>query len=225
MEDMSKLGTAIRRGRVAQSPRMSQAKLGDKLGVSRASINMWERGKQVPTEQHMRAIMRTLKVDLIAYMPVDAVEAFLPIRNESEYKTVPVYRSEIAAAGTKYDFIVGGEIVKRVQLPPRLADRSDLRAVIVATDTMVPRYMQNEVVIVGNSRHPEPGDFVLITLKPQADSGMAGPKKPVLLRHLVARKDGKMRLAQFNPPRVKVLAVSDIETCEVVYMSALPEVL
>src|SRR6266404_1473120 len=93
------LGETIREYREAQRPALSQAALADKMGVSRASVNMWEMSKATPGESRIRVLMRLLKADPTDFRPwltIDAVETYPALRPDSDTKGVPLLRSKPA---------------------------------------------------------------------------------------------------------------------------------
>lgn len=80
---MTKLAATIRSLRVAKH--MSQAELGDVLGVTRAAVHHWEKGRSVPQLHQLQEMARFFSVPLAVLLgdesntqSVDAELRFLP---------------------------------------------------------------------------------------------------------------------------------------------------
>ena len=58
---MSILGNAIRASRQARG--MTQAELGERFGISKAAVAMWESGKNIPDQRKMAELTRVLDLD------------------------------------------------------------------------------------------------------------------------------------------------------------------
>lgn len=209
------LGETIRRYREAQT--LTQYGLSKLLSVSRASVNMWERGKSVPGESRLRLIARVLKADPIEFLPTDAIDAVISPRRAEEF-TLPVLRTfEITPPTNKADFFIGEEIVARIKVPGGLP-RRDLRVVYVIGNAMFPRYKSGEPILLGSLRQAQVGDYVLITLKPSDGISAA---HPALLRELRGRGATTLRLRAYHPTvSNRTLKLSDIEKVEVVLTPA-----
>ncbi len=80
---MTKLAETIRALRV--SKQMSQAELGDVVGVTRAAVHQWEKGRSVPQLTHLQEMARFFGVPLATLLggeaagqSVDAALRMLP---------------------------------------------------------------------------------------------------------------------------------------------------
>ena len=69
---MTKLAATIRSLRIAKQ--MSQAELGDILGVTRAAVHQWEKGRSVPQLHHLQELARFFGVPLAVMLGSDAAE-------------------------------------------------------------------------------------------------------------------------------------------------------
>ena len=67
---MTKLAGTIRSLRIAKQ--MSQAELGNVLGVTRAAVHQWEKGRSVPQLNHLQEIARFFGVSLAILLGGDA---------------------------------------------------------------------------------------------------------------------------------------------------------
>lgn len=80
---MTKLASTIRSLRL--SKQMSQSELGDALGVTRAAVYQWEKGRSVPQIDHLQELARFFGVPLATLLggeaagqSVDAALRMLP---------------------------------------------------------------------------------------------------------------------------------------------------
>lgn len=90
--------------------------------------------------------------------------------------------------------------------PPSLAGVPKAYAVYAKGDSMEERYYAGELVYINPARPVEPGNFVLVQLKPAHDGEPPG----AVLKRLVRRSATKVVLEQFNPPKKIEIKTSDI---------------
>lgn len=100
-----------------------------------------------------------------------------------------------------------GEVIEMTSRPPNLAGAAQAYAVYVVGDSMEPRYHSGELVYVHPGRPVDVGAYVLVQVKPAADSGEA-PR--AVVKRLVRRSATKVTLEQFNPKKTVELKTSDI---------------
>jgi len=121
--------------------------------------------------------------------------AFLPARQDMP-KDVPVFGTSMGGDGTG-DFEFNGQIVDYVRRPPRLDGRTDVFAIYVQGASMSPWREPGELAYVERNRPPRTGDYVVVEF--QAD---AHNVRPALIKKLAALTPTKIKLQQYNPPRV-----------------------
>lgn len=209
----------IRRGRKRLG--LSQQEFGKAIGVSRAAVNLWEKGNKIADKNKM-ALARVLGVDAGLFLPspsdgtttggaLDMRELlFSPNRlmREDITRRVPVYRTlqhSEAKPPKDSDFLLSGEIVDQVTLPPRLAQRVDVRALWIHSDRMEPRYFSGELIYCGSIKPPTIGDFIVVVLKSDQDL------KPVLVRQFIRSDGGRVYFTQFNPKKAGSVDLDDVE--------------
>lgn len=90
-----------------------------------------------------------------------------------------------------------GEIVDYIDRPPQLVGATRGFATYVIGSSMEPRYFQGELIFVHPGKPTNPGDFVLVELRPDVD----GTSPNALVKRLVRRTATKIILAQYNPPK------------------------
>lgn len=122
---------------------------------------------------------------------------------------IPVYGH--AMGGKEGQFILNGNRIQDVLAPPALAGVSGAYAVLVAGESMEPRYHPGETVYV-NPRLPiRRGDYVVAQIM-----GEDADQPEAYVKRFVGQDAHVLRLEQFNPkktlefPRRKVVSVHKI---------------
>jgi phage repressor protein C with HTH and peptisase S24 domain len=99
-----------------------------------------------------------------------------------------------------------GEIIQMAPRPPSLAGVPRAYAVYAKGDSMEPRYYAGELIHINPAKPVEPGNFVLVQVKPAQEGDPPG----ALLKRLVRRSASKWTLEQFNPPEKIEIKASDV---------------
>lgn len=102
-----------------------------------------------------------------------------------------------AVGGVNGDFELNGEIVDMARRPPALSGMKSVFALYVVGDSMSPAFEPGDLVFLQRSRHPAPGDYVVIEMKPRGDDGEV---RPALLKRFAKIAGDTLILQQFNPP-------------------------
>lgn len=63
-KDIEKFGEKIKRARKKSKDYNTLEKLADEIGVKRSSISDWEKGKKIPSINHLTTLCNTLNIDL-----------------------------------------------------------------------------------------------------------------------------------------------------------------
>lgn len=213
------VGRAIRAARIAKG--WSQPELGDKLGVSKSAVNQWESGKNMPDPRKIPDLVRLLALDAHIFVGGDmhsspmvnsdqsdsvatgvASDVSVPVGSPTPYRgemprDVPVLGVTVGGDGGA-DFSMNGEAIDYVRRPTRIIGRKDIFALYVQNDSMSPWRESGQLVYVEAARPPQIGDYVVVELSitREADG------RPALLKRLAGMSGTKVRLQQFNPPKV-----------------------
>lgn len=125
-----KIGERLKQARM--SARLSQAELGDRLGVTQSAIAHYERDKNEPDFSTIMSICRVLKIDTSWLFSDD---------NEDERK--------ITIMGELHDngFVLPPKQFKQVTIPPTGLDANLYEAIMVATHNM-PDYRFGDIIYV-----------------------------------------------------------------------------
>lgn len=215
------LGALIRAARKALKPKVTQAEMAERVGVSRQMYLAYERGDRVVTKTRREELAKALGVNL------DRAAKTQTMRNHNEVdvslggsstfsytgvRRIPVFgTTAIARPGKLVDFWAGDNIVSYMTLPPRLATRTDVRALHVRGNRMEDRYYDGEVIVVGNTKEPEPGvDFVYIVLQAPTSGEMRG----AVVRKLISLSATEIVVEQFNPRERHTILLQDIFSME-----------
>jgi phage repressor protein C with HTH and peptisase S24 domain len=151
--------------------------------------------------------------------PLPQLEALLHRQNVAD---LPIYGT---ALGSDIDFVATGgatvavqqatldmtDAIDFVRRPAALERRRDAYAVIVAGDSMYPRFQDGEIAVVDPRRPPAPGQDVIVQLAD--DNGHDGTDRVVcvLIKRLVRRSASWVELEQFNPPATFRLDMSAVK--------------
>lgn len=214
------LGQTLRSLR--ERKRLSRAELAGKIGVHHNTIQKFENDE------------RKLSVDWIAKLAPHlgtTVPEFLeggqkqsrsinPQKSDISQSLVPdlsnVYATDkwprdlpvmgIGECGPDGWSLWNGEVIQMAPRPPSLAGVPKAYAVYAVGNSMEERYYAGELIHINPSKPVEPGNFVLVQIKP-AEEGVA---PGALLKRLVRRSPTKVVLEQFNPPKKFEIKASDI---------------
>ena len=120
----------------------------------------------------------------------------VPLRTDMP-EDVPVLGTALGGASGGYEFIMNGDSGLRVRRPPRLLGRDDIFALFVQGESMSPRYPSGELIFCESKRPPQIGDHVVVELNPDMDGVQVA-----YLKRLSSRSATKLKLEQYNPPKV-----------------------
>lgn len=165
------------RGTPKQLPEQVRYDLAHLLGIEPEDLRVLQPINPNSSQRHESATRR----------PDSALELRLTT------KDLPVLG---AARGGKLgagQFADNGELFGMVARPASLEGVSSAYAVLVVDDSMDPRYHAGEVAHVNPHKPCQPGSYVVV----QTQS--ANGDRDYLVKRLVRRSGGKVRLAQFNP--------------------------
>lgn len=205
---MSILGNAIRASRQARG--MTQAELGERFGISKAAVAMWESGKNIPDQRKMAELTRVLDLDPAVAIGLHDEEP-LPPANVREApgvprppsrqempKDVPVLGTVSGGDATNLaDFELNGQIVDYVRRPPRLMGRTDVFAAYVQGNSVSPWREPGQLIYLEGARPPKAMDYVLVELKPHNGDDV----RPALVKRLLAVTPTRVRLRQYTPAK------------------------
>lgn len=156
--------------------RLSQITLGEKLGVSNATVSTWCLGQKMP---------RMDKIDKMCELFNCKRSSLLEARNASDLvqaKRIPVLGR--IAAGTLTDAVEN--VIDYVEIPE--AWRGEYFALKVRGSSMMPRITEDDILICKRQGEAESGDIVIA----QAGRDEATVKKLVIM-------DNGISLQPFNP--------------------------
>src|SRR5690606_31610516 len=92
------------------------------------------------------------------------------------------------------DFELNGDVVDFARRPPGIGQLRDVFALYVVGESMTPWRQPGDLVYCTRSRHPRPGDYVVVELK--AEEGEA---QAALLKRLVGLRGQRLVLEQYHP--------------------------
>lgn len=146
------LGRLIRDRRKAK--RLSQARLADLVGVSRAAIGQWEADETAPSRRHAPDLARALELELGAISPLLAPSV---IDSTTIRSSVPLMGMDAFVAGE-----AAPSTAERVSVGPGMP--ADAVALTVMDASMSPEFSPGDLVIVSRTQKPLAQDVVIALL-------------------------------------------------------------
>ena len=190
---------------------MSQQELADKIGVSKSSINMYERGEREPGIETLEAIADYFNVDMDYLIGNSAhrnkyawLKSVKENISEQTAKSVRIPVLGSVAAGVPIDAIEN--IVDWEEIPESMAKDGEYFGVIIQGDSMEPRICDGDIAIVRVQPDVESGEIAIVLI-----NGENGTCKKIL-------KDNRgLTLVSFNPRYDPMFfTCDDVETLPVV---------
>jgi phage repressor protein C with HTH and peptisase S24 domain len=185
--------------------------LSTRLGKNHAYMHQYiHRG--IPKKLHgddralLSHILRVPEVDLGA-PPQNAAlpNAIFPLESHPSNATISRDKPEIgpaiplygtAVGGVDGQFELNGNLLDRVKAPVSLYGVRDAYAVLVAGDSMEPRYEDGETVYVNPDRRPTRNDYVVAQIKTSEDGA-----PQAYIKKWVRWNSERLVLRQFNPEK------------------------
>ena len=129
----------------------SQKDLCDNLGFSPASVSSWVNGSRIPKEGNivLMAAYLDCSVDDIALDPKEA--------HRKRSFSIPVY----ARVGAGPPLEASEEIIDREEISERMASLGSFYGLRISGDSMEPRIVRGDVVIVRKQDTADDGDIVI----------------------------------------------------------------
>lgn len=120
---------------------------------------------------------------------------------------IPLYGQ--ASAGKDGEFPWNGEPIQPVMAPPSLNGVRDAYAVLVAGDSMIPKYRSGDTVFVHPHRPAHRGDFVVVQIE-----GDEGQPPLAYVKRFVSLDLRMLRLEQLNPRKVLTFPAKRVKTVD-----------
>lgn len=176
------VGARIKKAREALG--LSPTKLGERIGVSRTTIENWEQDRHSPTKKQIPKLISALNMRASDFNPYGG-GGVVPVDPTRKLVLVPL----IEWADLK--LVQAGKINMAGIRKPRLVEaaNADTVALQVADQSMEPTFCQGERIFFDPARSPQESDFVIARLQ----SGEH------VLRRYVGRRAGAFDLVAENP--------------------------
>lgn len=143
------IGTNIARKLIEQDK--TQMDIVNDLGFSKSTVSSWVNGSRMPLKGKLLLIAAYLgcTLDDLMYDPKEA-------RRKHSY-SIPVY----ARVGAGLPLEASEEIIDREEIPEQMASLGDFYGLRIGGDSMEPRIVEGDVVIVRKQDTAEDGDIVI----------------------------------------------------------------
>ena len=135
----------------------TQQQMADALDVSASTIGMWEQGRRIPGLEKLEEIADFYNINLEE------------LRGNSIYNSynshrIPVYGK--VAAGIPLDMVE--DIIDYEEIPARWGDPSDYFCLQIEGNSMEPRILSGDVVVVRKQADADTGDVVIYSVNGEA---------------------------------------------------------
>jgi phage repressor protein C with HTH and peptisase S24 domain len=121
--------------------------------------------------------------------------------------SIPIRRIDFLPDGDIGDFVIHESVVDVTARPQSLRFGADAYAVRIISDKMWPKYEINDTILVNPDRPAMPGDDVLVRIH----NSIPSEGQRALIRRLVHRSAGLLRLQRFNPSGEDQLEIGMVE--------------
>lgn len=218
---MSTLGQRLRSARVAANKK--QREIAALFGIDRVNVTQWESDTTRPEMDRLGTLADFLGVSVdwlltgevaagkpeLEQLPPSNARMGPKVYLGETGERIPVYGQ--AVGGDDGRFVLNGNRVGDVLMPPVLYGVPDAYAVYVSGDSMEPRYEAGEVVYVHPYLPVRRDDYVVVQIALDEHEPPAG-----YIKRFVSMSGDTLRLRQFNPakdmhfPRARVVSVHKI---------------
>lgn len=147
-----------------ESRGLSQIQLAAELKKSRSLICMYESGERTPPYESQEQIADFFNVGIDYLM--GRSEAYLTIGQTANAHRIPVYGE--VAAGIPLDMIE--DIIDYEEIPAKWGDPSDFFCLKIRGNSMEPRIVDGDVVVVRKQSDADTGDIVIYSINGEAAS-------------------------------------------------------
>ena len=182
--------------KLASEEELTQAAVAGALRVSQSAVAQWESGRSFPSTGLAARIEKLLGVQRRT-----GEGGQQPQTRGSLGKRAHLPIVGLPAPGDEERIIVDGSGHGEILAPPQLENVTDAKAVYVRGRSMEPRYYPGEVVYLNPSRPPNPGDFVLVTVK---EPGFPAPIG--YIRQYLGEDPVHIRVRLLNPKAEHLIA-------------------
>ncbi len=172
---------------------LTQLKLAELCGVHQTAVSQWEKGRTAPDSESLKILSGIFGV---------STDKILGVNNSKTNKVkIPVLG--YVRAGIPIEAVE--EILDYEEISPKLASTGEFFALKIKGNSMEPRILEGDVVIVKKQNDVESGEIAVVLV----DSMNATVKK-------VIKKGTSISLVPFNPNYdIMIFTAEEIETVPV----------
>ncbi|MDE2283869.1 MAG: helix-turn-helix domain-containing protein [Hyphomicrobiales bacterium] len=199
----------LRQARLAR--KLTQAAVAKALRVSQSAVAQWESGRSFPSPELAAPIERLLGAKVGTESGGPAPRTHGATRKRARLPIVG-----LPAPGDQERIIIDGSSRGEIAAPPQLENVAGAKAMYVRGRSMEPRYFQGEVVYLDPNRPPNPGDFVMVTVKePNYPAAIA------YIRRYLGEDLVHVHLGTLNPKRDHLIARQNLVSLATIVGSGL----
>lgn len=138
---------------------LTQEQLAEALKVSPSTVGMWEQGQRVPKLEKLEEIADFFNINLDELRGIEASSVMYSHR-------IPVYGK--VAAGIPLEMVE--DIIDYEEIPAKWGDPSDFFCLQIEGNSMEPRILSGDVVVVKKQTDADTGDVVIYSVNGEAAS-------------------------------------------------------
>lgn len=137
----------------------SQDELADKLGTTRSCIGNYEQGSRKPDIESLEQIADLFNVDMAYLTGSQNTRKIISFDNAHYKKGIKIPILGRVIAGIPVEAVE--EIIGYEEITEEMAEQGDYFALRIKGDSMSPRILENDVVIVRKQTDADNGDLVI----------------------------------------------------------------
>ena len=175
---------------------LTAAALARQLGVAGHTFRRWDRGETNPPPEMSQRIADRFNVTRDY---VDGIGSDIPQAVVQPGKTIPVHGKAEGGDGVGN---FGQDPIDRLDIAG-LADGDGVYAIMMHGESMEPRFLAGELLIVNPDRPPRRGDYVVVQYESGSDT-------LAIAKQYVRRTGDTLTLHQHNPDEEITLPAQDV---------------
>ncbi len=137
--------------RIREEHKISQQKLANNIGVSRSTVAMWETGGSQPDNESLIKLSKYFRVSLD-----DLLNNTSEIIKSKGIKIPVLGKVQAGIPMEAVEYIIDWE-----EITPEMAATGEYFGLVVKGDSMEPRFVEGDVVIVRKQTTADTGDIVI----------------------------------------------------------------
>lgn len=136
---------------------LTQDELSKKMGISRSTIGMYEKGAREPDFETLELIADFFNVDIDYLLGRTSKTTYIPNSQTGKGTSINIYGR--VAAGIPLEMIE--DIIDTEEIPEDLAKTGEFFGLVIKGDSMLPYICDGDIVIIRCQEDAESGDTII----------------------------------------------------------------